>query len=166
MKIYISVIIISDRAASGNRADETIPIIKQWCLDNSFEIFSEYIVSDEKIEIAQALKKALAEKKTKLIITSGGTGFAARDNTPEVTGEFVEKFTPGIDEYLRMNSLKVTPFAALSRGISGIAKSKLIINLPGNPNAVLENLQWLEKILSHGIKLLSQNVDDSEHSFS
>ena len=164
--IHFILIIISDRAARGKRPDETIPRVHEWCLSKPFELVEEFIVADERSEIEQALRAALAHTDIELIITSGGTGFAVRDITPEVTADFIDRRTPGIDEFLRLEGMKKTPFAALSRGISGISGNKLIINLPGNPTAVIENLDWLGKIVPHGLKVMQGDVQDKEHRSS
>ncbi len=161
--LNIIIIICSDRAASGERADKTIPMVQAWCDVNGYKIISSRIVSDEPGQIKDAILEASASKQCDMIVTSGGTGLADRDNTPECTAALVEKQAPGIAEYLRSESMKKTPFAALSRGIAGIINRKLIINLPGNPDAVIENLEWLKKIVPHAIRVLKGHVGDSEH---
>jgi molybdopterin adenylyltransferase len=161
--IPLILIIISDRAASGERPDETIPQVTSWLSGQPYELIEDFVVADNRREIEQAINASLAHRETALIVTSGGTGFAGRDITPEVTRTFILKPTPGIDEYLRAEGRKKTPFAVLSRGISGINGNKMIVNLPGNPKAVIENLGWLAKILPHAMKVLDGPVADSEH---
>lgn len=159
------VIIVSDRAKSGSRLDETVPALVHWCSGRPFEIIEDFIVADEKSEIEEALRISLAMNNVSLVLTSGGTGFAHRDRTPEVVRPFLEKLTPGLDELLRSKGREVTPYAALSRGVSGIVGNKLVITLPGNPKAVLENMDWLEPILPHALNVLQRSVDDSEHHY-
>ncbi len=163
--INMALIIISDRATTGERKDSTVPAVLEWCSAKPFDLVEDFIVPDEADEISAALKAALNSENVDVIFTSGGTGFAERDITPEVTKKFITKFTPGMDEYLRIKGLAVTPHAALSRGISGISGNKLIINLPGNPKAVVENLEWLTAILPHAVKVLKGPVEDKEHNY-
>ena len=94
-----------------------------------------------------------------MILTTGGTGFSPRDNTPEATKDVIERETPGISEAMRMYSLKITPRAMLSRATSGIRKKSLIINLPGSPKAVRECLEYLLPTLDHGLKIML-NLDN------
>lgn len=162
--IKLVIIIISDRAAQGTRKDETLPHAQLWCRENSFIVIDSNIVSDDPDEIRNAILQASKNPECDLIITSGGTGFSDRDNTPEVTGALIEKPTPGIEQYLRSEGMKKTPYAALSRGISGIIKNKLIVNLPGNPQAVIESLGWLKKIIPHAIMVLKDQVQDRDHN--
>jgi molybdenum cofactor synthesis domain-containing protein len=161
--INMVVLIISDRVSKELRVDETLPLIKEWLVDKAVNLVDCYYVPDEAVEIRNAIKESLNMKNLDLIVTSGGTGFSNRDITPEITTEFIEKFTPGINEYLRLKGTEITPFAALSRGVSGIVKNIFIVNLPGNPKGVIENLTWLFEILPHGLKLIKGEVDDSEH---
>jgi len=95
-----------------------------------------------------------------LILTTGGTGFAPRDVTPEATTAVIEKPAPGFAEIMRMKSSMVTPHAMLSRAVSGIRKQSLIINLPGSPRAVRENLGFIETAIPHAIELLQNKVGD------
>ena len=162
--INMIVLIISDRAYHKIRVDETVPKIQKW-LDNKPVNFVKYfIIPDEANEIRKTIREALRVENIDLIITSGGTGFSQRDITPEITTEFIKKFTPGIDEYLRFRGNEITPFAALSRGVSGIVDKKLIINLPGNPKGVIENLTWLLEILPHAINLIKGSKSNGEHT--
>ena len=164
MKYYnFDLIIISDRAADGTRKDETIPVVRSWCTNSVFHLRHTVIVPDEEQEIRRVLLDSVNTNDCSLIITSGGTGFSPRDITPEVTQSLVQKRTPGIDEYLRQQGIQKTAFAALSRGISGIVSDTLIINLPGSPQAVLEGLASLEKILPHALQVIKGQVTDMDH---
>ena len=161
--VRLGMIIISDRAASGERPDETIPLVtsrfKKTDLIPAFSI----IVPDEDNAIRKAIEQALVTDGLDLIITSGGTGLSARDITPEITGEFLEKTTPGIDEFLRAKGREQNLFSILSRGISGIARDRLVINMPGNPRAVVDNLAWLLPVIQHAIRVIRGPVTDREH---
>ncbi len=121
------------------------------------------IVLDEKEEISRKLV-AWSENGITLILTSGGTGFAPRDVTPEATRQVIEREAPGIAEALRAESLKITQHAMLSRGIAGIYGQTLIINLPGSPKAVRESLDFLLPVLPHALDLLTDDPQsDIDH---
>lgn len=155
----IGIITISDRSSRGEREDLSGPAIREWALNHDFSIEKEVIVSDDYDEIRKTLV-ALSDQGVMLIVTTGGTGFASRDNTPEATREVIEKEAPGFAEAMRWHSLKITPHAMLSRAVSGIRKKSLIINLPGSPKAVRENLSFIEKAIPHALELLKDSVSD------
>jgi len=165
MELNLYLIIVSDRVSSGQKQDKTRDRVEGWCKQNPIILIKTEIIPDEKIRIGQCLKAAINNKECHLIITSGGTGLSAQDITPEATLPFLEKLTPGIDEYLRREGTKDTPFSILSRGISGVAKNKIIINLPGNPDAVISALNILKDILPHALKTIEGTVKDTEHKF-
>lgn len=157
--ITISIITVSDRSYQGKREDLSGPTIRTWAEDKGYVIRNEMIVPDE----LKSIKKALvdcSDEGTDLIITTGGTGFAVRDVTPEATLAVIEKNAPGFVEVMRMKSLQVTPHAMLSRAVSGIRKKSLIINMPGSPKAVRENLGFIESGIPHAIALLQAQVTD------
>jgi molybdopterin adenylyltransferase len=162
--INMIVLIISDRVYHKNRVDETMPMIQKWLLNKPANLVKHFIIPDEANAIRKTIRDALRIENIDVIITSGGTGFSKRDITPEISSEFIKKFTPGIDEYLRFKGTEITPFAALSRGISGIVDNKMIINLPGNPKGVIESLTWLLELLPHGINLIKGSKSDGEHN--
>ena len=112
-----------------------------------------------KYAISEKLKTWADELKLSIIFTTGGTGFAPRDVTPEATKSILEKDAPGIAEYIRQRSTAITPHAILSRGMSGIRKSSLIINLPGNPKAACESIEFILDVLPHAIELISNDPD-------
>jgi molybdenum cofactor synthesis domain-containing protein len=154
MDVRVGILTVSDRAASGNYEDESGPLISGIISRRTnWEIIQKAIVPDEIVEIVTILKN-WCEKDIDLILTTGGTGFAPRDVTPEATLKVIEKQTPGIAEALRQESLKITPHAMLSRAVAGIRQSTLIINLPGSPKAVKENLDVLLPVLPHALELL------------
>ena len=105
--------------------------------------------------LAQALKEICDGCQAELILTTGGTGFSTRDNAPEATMDVVERPTPGISEAMRLNSMKITPRAMLSRAAAGIRRQALIVNLPGSPKAVRENLEDILPTLDHGLGILT-----------
>ena len=148
-----AVITASDKGAQGLREDLSGPCIKKILEEANYEVVSVDILPDDRNLIADKLIE-LSDRKIPLILTTGGTGFAPRDNTPEATRDVIEKETPGISEAIRAESLKITPRAMLSRAISGIRKQSLIINLPGSPKAVKECLDFILPILEHGLNIM------------
>jgi molybdopterin adenylyltransferase len=158
----IGILITSDRAASGEYEDRSGPLLRQIIESNTpWQVSHQAIVPDEIDAIAQTLT-AWTEAGANLIFTSGGTGFAPRDVTPEATRRVIEREAPGIAEALRADSLRITQHAMLSRGVAGIRQQTLIINLPGNPKAVRENLQVLLPVLPHALELLLEQAS-GEH---
>ena len=160
MKISIGVITISDRSSRGERDDLSGPAAVSFCLSQGWVVSQTTIIPDEKAVIEQTLKTWADTEKLDVIFTSGGTGFAPRDVTPEATRAVVEKLTPGVDEMLRAKSMLVTPKAALSRAVSGIRGRTFILNLPGSPKAVVEILEWVAPILPHAVDLLRESPAD------
>lgn len=162
--IKAAILTISDKGYRGERVDETGPAIRD-ALENNEYIISFYkIVPDERVEIERNLIYLCDELKVDLILTNGGTGFSERDVTPEATQNVIEKYVPGICEAMRMKSLSITPKAMLSRGISGIRKKTLIINLPGSPKGAVENLQFVLPAIPHGIAILNGEASECARS--
>lgn len=149
-----AVIVCSDKGAKGLREDTSGEYIKDFLTEKKFEVLEKVIITDDLDTIKNKLLYYTDEVKVDLIITTGGTGFSPRDNTPEATREVIKREVPGIGEILRAESYKITPRAYLSRGVSGIRNRTLIINLPGSLNAVKENLSFLGDVLNHGLKIL------------
>ena len=148
-----AVITVSDRSYRGERADAGGPIVKKMLEDDGYEVVQTVIVLDEKEKIAEALMNAAA-KDIALIVTTGGTGFAPRDVTPEATIAVCEKLVPGIPEAMRMLTMKYTSRSILSRAAAGIRKRSLIINLPGSPKAAKENFEAVSEPIKHGLEVL------------
>ncbi len=149
-----SVITVSDRAFQRVYIDQSGPAVCSMLDKAGYEIVSVHIIPDEKNKIIDTLR-AECENGVDLIITTGGTGFAERDVTPEATLEVIEREAPGIAEYMRMRSAAITPRAMLSRGVAGICGRSLIINLPGSPKGAGENLGFILPHLGHGLDMLS-----------
>ncbi len=150
----VGVVIISDRAACGERKDTCIPVFKMHLDDDEYKLVETAVVPDD-IEVIHAAIDKMLDKKYNLVFTAGGTGCSPRDNTPEATLPLIKKRTPGIDEAIRTFSTQKSPHAAYSRGISGINGKSLIINLPGSPKAVGEILSFLKPTLGHPLRLIS-----------
>lgn len=158
-KIKLSIVTISDRSSKGERDDLSGPEIKKWGIKMNFSVIDEIIIPDD-FDIIKKTLIELSDKNIDLIITTGGTGFAKRDITPEATKSVIEKDVPGFAEVMRMRSLQITPHAMLSRAVAGIRKQSLIINLPGSPKGAVENLEFIEIAIPHGIKLLRNELKD------
>jgi len=157
--IKIAIITVSDRSSKGEREDLSGPEIKKWCKKMGYSVSEELIVPDE-FEIIKKSLIELIDKALDLIVTTGGTGFAPRDITPEATRAVIDREAPGFAEVMRMKSLQITPHAMLSRAVSGIKNKTLIINLPGSPKGARENLEFIESAIPHALKLLRNEVKD------
>ncbi len=150
----IAVLTVSDRCSRGEAEDKSGPLISD-LFGNRAETVAYEIVPDEVEDIQNALVRFADELKADFVFTTGGTGFAPRDVTPEATKAVVERETPGVSEAIRYESLKITPLACLSRAASGIRGKTLIVNLPGSPKAVRESLAVVFPILDHAKETLS-----------
>ena len=149
-----AVVTVSDRSFRGERPDGAGPVAAQMLEEAGYEVAETVIVPDEQEDIRSALRRLADEKDVALIVTSGGTGFAPRDVTPEATLAVCQRLTPGIGEAMRSASMAVTPRAMLSRAAAGIRGRSLIVNLPGSPKAVRENLEAVLPALEHGLEML------------
>jgi molybdopterin adenylyltransferase len=159
------ILTISDRSSRHEREDMSGPALAARIRDLGWEVGSMGMVPDEMDEIRKVLVEWSDAGNIDVILTTGGTGFAARDVTPEATLGVLDRLAPGISEAIRAESLKITPHAMLSRAVSGIRKRTLIVNFPGSPRAVLENLALIQAVLPHAVELL-QESPDSEKSHS
>ena len=155
MKYTVGIITLSDKGASGLREDKSGPAIKEILeADGHFRVEEQVLLSDDKAGLEKELVRLSDEKKLNLILTTGGTGLSPRDNAPEATLAVADRQVPGIAEYMRAKSFEITPKAMLSRGISVIRRQTLIINLPGSPKAVKENLGFILPALGHGLDIM------------
>src|SRR5258708_5412281 len=162
--IRVAILTVSDKAARGQRDDAGGPAIRDTLSANGLEteVVDYRIVPDEAQQIAEALFHLSERDDVDLILTTGGTGLAPRDVTPQATLGAIEYQVPGIAEAMRAASLQVTPAGMLSRGVAGVRRGTLIVNLPGNPKAVRENLSVIAAALPHAISTLRSQV--GEHS--
>lgn len=158
--IRTAIITISDKGSRGEREDVTGRILSELLKNKGYEIKYYRVIPDEFEMIKTELIALCDSGEIDLIITNGGTGFSKRDVTPEATIKVIEKYVPGIGEAMRANSFKITPNTILSRGIAGIRKNTLIINLPGSPKGALENLNVILPAIPHGIEILSGQASE------
>ena len=155
MAYRAAVITVSDKGFRGERIDTSGPALCALLKENGFEIACTAIVPDEIEAIREELLRCADQLQIPLILTTGGTGFAERDVTPEATKEVITRETPGIPEAMRAESMRITPRGCLSRSAAGIRGKSLIINLPGSEKAAKENLNAVLPALSHGLKILA-----------
>lgn len=158
----VAILTVSDGVAAGTRPDQSGPAIREWALKRGDEVAAERVVRDDIAEIAGALTEWADGDLADVILTTGGTGLAPRDVTPEATQQVIERFAPGIAEALRFTAFTRVPNAALSRGLSGVRGRTLIINLPGSPRAVREGLEVLDQVLNHAVAILRGDTTSHE----
>ena len=152
-----AVLTISDSSFQGKREDVSGPEIVRRLPAANFKVIHASVLPDEKNVIASRLIECSV--LTHLVVTTGGTGIAARDVTPEATMQVVERRIVGIEEKMRLEGAKATPFAALSRGVCGVRGKSLLLNLPGSPTAAVESLQAVIEILPHALDLLEGKTE-------
>ena len=159
MELRIGILTASDRSARGERPDLSGEGIRQAVLAQGWQVLGQAILPDDYDLLRQKLAGWADSGELDVILTTGGTGFAPRDVTPEATQAIIDRPAPGLAEAMRSASLKVTPHAMLSRAIAGIRKQTLIVNLPGSPKAALENLEVILPVLPHAVQLLRESPD-------
>jgi len=155
-----AVITLSDKGSKGEREDKSGPAAVEMLREAGYEIVETMILPDEPARLKRELCRLADQRQVELIITSGGTGFSLRDQTPEATMAVADRSAPGIAEYIRMRSAQVTDRAMLSRGVSVIRGGTLIINLPGSPKAVKESLGFILDPLDHGLRILRGSASE------
>jgi molybdopterin adenylyltransferase len=147
-----AVLTVSDGVAKGERADESGAVLEELLSADGYDVVRR-VVADERTEIAEAIEELSDE--VPLVLTTGGTGVAPRDVTPEATASVLERQVPGIAEALRADSVQKTPHGLLSRGVAGIRGQALVVNLPGSPGGCRDGFAVLQPALKHAITLLA-----------
>jgi molybdopterin adenylyltransferase len=160
--LRFGILTVSDRSARGERADLSGPALAEAVAEQGWAVVRQAIVPDEMDQIQERLRAWCDDGEIDVLLTTGGTGFAPRDVTPEATLAVIQRQAPGLGEAMRAASLSVTPHAMLSRATSGIRHHTLIVNLPGSPKAALENYQVILPVLAHAVQLLREDPGAEE----
>ena len=155
VEILAVVITVSDRCARGEQRDESGASLVKLLEEMDARVVATEILPDDLEPLAEKLRAYADRRDVNLILTTGGTGFSPRDTTPEATRAVIEREAPGLAEAMRMETLKQTPLAMVSRGVCGIRAGALIINLPGSPKGVRESFAIIKPVLSHAVALLT-----------
>jgi molybdopterin adenylyltransferase len=151
-----AVLTVSDSSARAERSDLSGPAVAEALRNGGFSVVATEIISDDQIPIEQAIARLAA--KARLIVTTGGTGIAKRDVTPEASRAVCDRLLEGVAEKMRFEGGKKTPFAALSRGICGVRGESVILNLPGSPSGAVDSLKSVIGLMPHALQLLSGNT--------
>jgi molybdopterin adenylyltransferase len=163
MTLRVGILTSSDRSSRGERPDLSGPALGNLVSSQGWIIWRTIIVPDELEVIRETLATWADSGNVDIILTTGGTGFAPRDVTPEATNLVIDRQAPGLAEVMRLEGRKVTPHAILSRAVAGMRGRVLIINLPGNPKAAVENMMVILPVLEHAMELLKDEPDAGEH---
>ena len=148
-----AVLTVSDSCARGQRVDLSGPAVSEALRKRGFTVVTSQVVSDEETAIQESILRMC--DLAQLIVTTGGTGIAARDVTPEATRTLCDRLLDGVAERMRLKGSEYTPFAALSRGVCGVRGKALILNLPGNPKGAVQSLESVVELLPHALHLLN-----------
>ena len=163
MSLRFGILTVSDRSARGERPDLSGPALAELITAQGWKVERTAILPDDLQALRQLLSAWADGGEMDVILTTGGTGFAQRDVTPEATRQVIEREAPGLAEAMRFESLKFTPHAMLSRALAGIRGNVLIINLPGSLKAAIENFQVVLPVLPHAVELLHNDPDSERH---
>jgi molybdopterin adenylyltransferase len=154
-----AVITVSDSCARGERVDLSGPAVAEVLKKSGFRVVATQIVQDDNMQIQNALVHLALE--VRFIVTTGGTGIAPRDVTPEATEAICDRLLDGVAERMRLEGAKKTPFAALSRAVCGVREKSLILNLPGSPSGAVESLEAVMDLIPHALNLLAGKTEHS-----
>jgi molybdenum cofactor synthesis domain-containing protein len=157
MTLRIAILTVSDRSARGERPDASGPALADVVTQQGWTVVKREIIADDFDLLRERLSEWADSGEVDVLLTTGGTGFAPRDVTPEATLAAADRLAPGLAEAMRAASLQVTPHAMLSRATAAIRRRTLIVNLPGSPKAAVENLQVILPVLPHAVELMSDD---------
>jgi molybdopterin adenylyltransferase len=158
--IRAAVVTLSDKASAGLRADASGPVLQSLLRELGAEVGEPFVIPDDQAEIERTLAALADSGDVDLVLTTGGTGLAPRDRTPEATLAVADRSASGFAEAMRAESLRVTPHAMLSRAVAGVRKQTLIINLPGSPKACREHFAVIAPVLEHAVATLRGDVSE------
>ncbi len=164
-QIRAAILTLSDKGARGERTDTSGPALSAWLAERGVQTVHAQVIPDEYDQIVEVLTDWADRDLADLILTTGGTGVSPRDVTPEATAQVCSRMIPGMGELMRLESLKITPMASLSRAGAGIRKRVLIINLPGSPKGALENLAAVWPVIGHGVEKIRGGQEDCAGRF-
>lgn len=154
-----AVLTISDSSHAGTREDRSGPAVAAFLRSAGYEITTEFIIPDEREQIALSLRELADSGSVHFIATTGGTGLAPRDVTPEATRDVIDREIPGFGERMRAEGLKSTRFAPLSRAMAGVRGSVLIVNLPGSPKGAVESISAILELVPHVLDLIAGRTE-------
>ncbi|MBL0224356.1 MAG: MogA/MoaB family molybdenum cofactor biosynthesis protein [Geobacteraceae bacterium] len=160
-----AILTLSDKGSRGERVDESGPALSAWLAARGVHTVHAHVIPDEYDQIVEVLTDWADRDIADLILTTGGTGVSPRDVTPEATMQVCSRMIPGIGELMRLESLKITPMASLSRAAAGIRRQSLIINLPGSPKGAVENLAAVWPVIGHGVEKIRDGQEDCAGRF-
>jgi len=162
-KLRFGILTASDRSSRGERPDLSGPALEQVVRARGDAVVRTAILPDDLNALRDCIISWCDSLEMDVMLITGGTGFAPRDVTPEATRQAMEREAPGLAEAMRSESIKVTPHAMLSRGVCGIRKKTIIVDLPGSPKAAVENLQVILTVLGHAVELLQESPQAEDH---